>query len=458
MPFEKPYIDPGFAAVLILVLPLFHITLAAGLVMRHDERMRARAMLGDTAGMPLARKQPTRLIDGDAARKPLELTWNLQGKTGAITANDAGLVLTRPKRQDVHLAWGEMRLFEVGFIVQGRDIESLPGYCAYGGVGQYIEWPGQLVSLKPKMDQDPSLEEYRQRQAALLSLVVTRTGLPLRTLVPERAVTGVMELPTVRMVRRANRALGVLFWVLAVVTSLIAGVLSLTLPLTRTLAFNIYVAMVSVMFGMHLLRPAKRAVLAFIRSAEMPPPVVLPYVPAGLQSYASVALKVTSDPRKRLSALLLGLLLLGTYIPLWFSRFDFPRSYYVDQSITNLYGDLRFVVLLVGMLMGCFYLMTAIFSLPRHPAGPQADERGLSLGRGKAQRVIPWCDIDLLIVGVSSGKLMSFTANGNGIRVDWPADARWVRRPEGAPTDDAGAQFAAIVAQRSGVQPTAQWA
>src|SRR5690348_17590977 len=50
MPFEKPYIDPGFVAAvtILLILPLFYLALGAGLVMRHDERMRAREMLGDT--------------------------------------------------------------------------------------------------------------------------------------------------------------------------------------------------------------------------------------------------------------------------------------------------------------------------------------------------------------------------------------------------------------------------
>ncbi|HKT40262.1 MAG TPA: hypothetical protein VJR48_17965, partial [Ktedonobacterales bacterium] len=131
-----------------------------------------------------------------------------------------------------------------------------------------------------------------------------------------------------------------------------------------------------------------------------------------------------------------------------------------DQSITNLYGDLRFVVLLVGLVIGQFYLLTSIFSLPRHPAGPQADERGLYLGRGKAQQFIPWHDIDLFIATVSPDGRLSFTVIGNGIRMEWTANARWVQPPEGASTadDDAGAQFAAIVAQRSGIEPTTQWA
>lgn len=336
MPFEKPYIDPGFAAVLILVLPLFYILLVAGLVMRNDERMRARAMLGDTAGMPLARKQPARLNDGDIARKPLELTWTMKGKNGAITASDAGLVLRRPKRQDVHLVWAEIRLFEIGFIPQGENIASVPGYCVYGGDGQYIEWPGQLVSLKPKMDQDPSLEEYRQRQVALLSLVVTRTGLPLRTLVPERAATGIMEFSTVRMVRRVNRALEALFFLLAVATPLIAGVLSLTFPLTRTLAFNIYVALVAFLLGAYLLRPTIRAVQQFRRSAEPPLPVILPPTPIHLDASMAVVLMEPPHRIKRLGMLLLGVLLEGVVVPLRFSRSDFPRSYYVDQSITNI--------------------------------------------------------------------------------------------------------------------------
>jgi hypothetical protein len=459
MPFEKPYIDPGFAVVLILILPLFYILLVAGLVMRHDERMRERAMLGDTAGMPLARKQPARLIDGDVARKPLELTWNLQGKTGAIATSDEGLVLRRPRKQDVHLAWAEIRLFEVGFIYQGKDIESLPGYCVYGGNGQYIEWPGQLVSLKPKLDQGPSLEEYRQRQAALLSLVAARTGLSLRTLIPERATTGNIELPTVRMARRVNRALGALFFVLAVATSLIAGVLSLTFPLTRTLAFNIYVALVAFILGVFLLRRTIRVVRLFIRSAEPPIPVMLPPVPIHLNETAPVTV-VLDEPLhrvQRLGLLLLGVLLVGVIVPLRFSRFDFPRSYYVDQSITNIYGDLRLVVL-SGIMIGVFFIVLAILPSLRHAVGPRADEIGLYEGRGKAQRFISWRGIDLFIAIVSPGGLMSFMVIGNGLRMEWPADARWAQPPVGATDAAAGAQFAAIVAQRSGVQPITQWA
>jgi hypothetical protein len=456
MPFEKPSIDPGFAAVLILVLPLFYILLVAGLVMRHDERIRARAMVGDSTGMPLARKQPARLNDSDVARKPLELTWNMKGKNGAITASDAGLVLRRPKRQDVHLAWAEIRLFEIGLIHQGENIASVPGYCVYGGAGQYIEWPGQLVSLKPKMDQDPSLEEYRQRQAALQSLVVARTGLPLRTLVPDRAATGDMELPTVRMVHRVNRALEALFRMLAVATSLFAGVLSLTLPLTRTLAFNIYVALVAFILGGYLLRPTVRRVRLFIRSEEPPIPVILPPVPIHLNSSATVVLEELPHRVKRLGLLLLGVLLVGVMVPLRFSRSDFPRSYYVDQSITNIYGDLRLVVL-SGIMIGMFFIVLAILPSLRHAIGPRADEIGLYEGRGKAQRCIPWHDIDLFIAAVSPGGLTSFMVIGNGLRMEWTADARWAQLPEGASPDDTGAQFAAIVSQRSGVQPTTQW-
>jgi hypothetical protein len=85
---------------------------------------------------------------------------------------------------------------------------------------------------------------------------------------------------------------------------------------------------------------------------------------------------------------------------------------------------------------------------------------GLYEGRGKAQRFISWHDIDLFIAAVAPGGLTSFMVLGNGIRMEWTANARWVQPPEGASTadDDVGAQFAAIVAQRAGVQPTTQWA
>lgn len=83
---------------------------------------------------------------------------------------------------------------------------------------------------------------------------------------------------------------------------------------------------------------------------------------------------------------------------------------------------------------------------------------GLYAGRGKAQRFISWYDIDLFIAAVAPVGLTSFMVIGNGIRMEWRADARWEQPPDGAASADAGAQFAAIVAQRSGVQSTSHWA
>jgi hypothetical protein len=267
-----------------------------------------------------------------------------------------------------------------------------------------------------------------------------------------------MELPAARTVRRGNRALDALIYVLVVATSLLVGVLSLTMPLTRTLAFNGYIALVAVAHGIYLLRPTIRAVQVFIRSAELslPVPATLPSVPMALHVATRVALKLPSNPKKRLRSFLIGILLVGVLIPLRFSLHDFPRSYYVDESITNLYGDLRFVVLF-GFVAGLCYMMLAIAPFLTRVTGPVADEKGLSLGRGKARQLIPWHDIDMLIIAAVPEKIVSFTATGNGVIVAWPADARWAQPPEGASSDDAGAQFAAIVAQRAGVQPVTRW-
>lgn len=447
---KKHYIEPGVVLTLVVTFGLLMVVLVVvpSLVFRHKERDRALAIAGDTGAMPLARSQPERAPADVLTSAPLELRW----KGGVLSATDKGLLLRRPRKADVSLAWADMRLFEL-YLTREQALMT-PGYCIYGSDRRLIKWPGLLASIKPTGD--PSEEAFRERVRTLLALVTARTGLPLRTVDLSLTTTAGPE----HVGSRVYRALKALFFLLATATALLAGIFSLTMPLTRTLAFNVYVAAIGLAYSAYLLRLTVRAFHEFTRSASPPIPIPLPSPPTSFQQATTVRLKLARGPKNPLRSLLLGVLSLGMLIPLWFSRFDFPRSYYADESITNLYGDLRFVVLLAGMLVGASYIIPIIMDFLSRPMSLVADESGLSLGRGKSRPFILWREMDALIAHRSATRIESFRAIGNGVAIDWTADATWAEPPAGvlADTEDAGTQFAAIVAERAGVQPVARWA
>lgn len=119
-------------------------------------------------------------------------------------------------------------------------------------------------------------------------------------------------------------------------------------------------------------------------------PIPLPSPPTSFQHAAPVRLKLASGPKNPLRSLLLGALFFGMLIPLWFSRFDFPRSHCTDESITNLYGDLRSVVL-YGCVVGILYIVKAIvsFLLGVTTTALVADENGCRKGVANCDHLSP---------------------------------------------------------------------
>lgn len=110
------------------------------------------------------------------------------------------------------------------------------------------------------------------------------------------------------------------------------------------------------------------------------------------------------------------------------------------------------------VLIGVGFLLLAILPYISGAHITQADRLGLRQGRGKRKQYIFWQDIAEFTIERPQGAVHDFAVTSATQEIRWRADARWVRRPDGAsPTDNAGAQFAAIVAQRSGMQPTTRW-
>jgi hypothetical protein len=83
---------------------------------------------------------------------------------------------------------------------------------------------------------------------------------------------------------------------------------------------------------------------------------------------------------------------------------------------------------------------------------------------GMKLQTIPWYDVASLTAIYSRPQelesLEVISTPPQSTIITWPASARWMQPPADTLPNvgDAGAQFAAIVAERAGVQPRARWA
>lgn len=234
------------------------------------------------------------------------------------------------------------------------------------------------------------------------------------------------------------------------------AILALTAPLTLTLAINIYVAALCGGVGLTVL------VLPlwgrFHRSASKPPPpsIALPTIPA---SSDPVTIRLSMSLRDRLVGTLLFIFALvssgyiivrsiGDCPDVWVRH----TSDYDPHIIAPL---LFFLCALIGVMFIAFGAFSRAVQI-------HIDNEGLHWGSKNKRETIPWVDVAILSADFKkSGKLGSFTireAPPKSQTVSWSVNARWVQRPVDASSDDVGAQFAAIVAQRAGIEPTTQWA
>lgn len=212
--------------------------------------------------------------------------------------------------------------------------------------------------------------------------------------------------------------------------------------------------------GLVLLVADVKGLIAVYRPhAPVPPPIVqLPLVPLVVTPDTTVAIRASLRLRDRLLNILLVAVGLASSVYLVVRALqDFPDTDFQHFSLTNLHA-LALNMFGLCAIIGIMFVAVGTFS---RATIYSADMTGLHRGRGKKALSIPWHDVVILTATVSPPqKLESFDvieAPPYSNEISWPADARWVRPPEGILADNAGAQFAAIVAARAGVQLTTQW-
>lgn len=429
---------------------------------RRRERSRAKALAGDVRAMPVASiklEAPEQAAREDITHKPFALRW---ANDSVITATEEGLLWQRPKKRDVQLTWNEARLFEIwerSFLDAGTKYEIFEhGYCLYARPRKYIEWTDAPESQVA--GERLSWEQKDQLQKELLIIVSARTRLPLRIVANGHSTQNSAEK------RRRISVMAPLtfaFLLLLAAFPLATGILALTAPLTRTFTLNLYVAIIDGGIGLFLIGLLLWAMLnSILPHKPTPPPPLpvmsLPDVPPAVTNTTSISVRFGTHLRDRLIALLLMVAtLVSTVYLVVRSVQDFPDSDFKQPSFTDLHA------LALGMLGTCAFLGimligTVLFS---RRTILLADEAGFHWGTGKKREFILWSDVAMLLTKVSHpNELKSLSvieAPPQSNTISWPAHARWIHQPDGASPDDAGAQFAAIVAQRAGVQPTTRW-
>ena len=403
---------------------------------RRRERLRVRAIAGDTSAMPLAIAQPKRQSASEVSDEPVTLQWKRWGKVASITATSEGIVGHHAPRKEVSLEWDEIRLIE-----QWQATSNRMGYCLYANDDRFIEWRiGKRFS-------DPVRELVGQRHDALLALVSAHTRLPIRTLVRPLAAP-VDALPRLHKIFSILEAFSltliIAMWVCATTLIIMA-------PLTTSKALNIYAAAISIVIGaVPLTQRLRSAHTPNQASANLQPPAV------ALPPDELVTIRLPFTRQDLINTALLGVLPVSATIPLVRAIQELHTFHFASKA-DQLIHTILLIYVMNFVLIGVGFLLLAILPYISGTHITQADRLGLRQGRGRRQQYIFWQDIAEFTIERPRGVALGFAVTSATQGISWPANARWAHRPEGASPADVGAQFAAIVAQRAGVQPTARW-
>ena len=437
---------------LALFLPWLILTclLVFALPWRRRERLRARAMAGDTAAMRLALAEPKRQSASVAAREPVALRWKRWGRVSSVTMTRAGVVGHRAPRKDLSLAWDDITLIEFW---QGTNHTT--GYCLYADSARYIEWPNHARFGVRFIE--PSPEQVSQRQDALLGLACARTGLPIRTLESEFAMPDETGRSASPMRSFVMNALNVFSIALLAACAVVLLALTLVAPLTYVPLLNLYTVGVGVILAVSPFVARARRARA---PSGQPPPVSLPLPATLVPREAVVVIKIPFTRRDLLRLFLPGVLPVGVAIPAIIAFLEFRTAPMMSEFATMLHWILLSFAGAIA-LTGIGFIVLAVAPYVSGAHIIAADGTGIRQGRGTWGQRILWQDIaDFVISDAFTDAGASFSVTSATQAIGWPVNALWVEAPSGMLPDaeDAGAQFAAIVAQRSGVQPTERWA
>jgi hypothetical protein len=338
------------------------------------------------------------------------------GRPFGVTATDQGVDARTEFGTRVHIDWDEARLLEV----VGGDANAWRRYSLYAP-GKRISWAEYMERFGA--DYVPahiSSSEMTLREAALLNLVVARTGLPMRTF-----AKSLQRRPASSDVLKRSTSV-IMYLVFALILAgITAADLLIPVPPLLWLQWGsigaLAIVVLSIVIAAIWTAFARRvsSTHATPQSAGAPslraPGVayILSWRPPLRRRLALVALGVCFVPNL-IPAVLMMMLALDIALPGYHPQF----SYEGDFTVLGRFG-LAIVHGILGIVGGALIYGASITATARI----RANKDGLTIITGKRERVMAWSSVQDIWWGVGSGGQFSYLVKTDvpTVQASWPA-------------------------------------
>lgn len=372
---------------------------------------------------------------------------HLFGRPFSISATPLGIDAHTELGSWVHMGWDEMRLLEVNT----GDIHARRHFNLYAQ-GKRIGWTEYMTGFGAQyVPMGATSSEMTLRQAALLGLIVARTGLAPRTL-----AKSLESKPTpTRTAKRSSNAA-----VLLVAALFLAGITAadFLLPVTPLTWVNWGSAGSLVLATFCFVIAGLRTALARRRlpTHASPPSVGAPPLDALGVVYI---LSWRTPPLTRLLVILLGLCLAFNLIPgAWVLFLQFApfqpgnQSQILSDGVFTFMGRFALAFALAGL--GLVGLGLAYGGARAATVSIRADKDGLTTGSGQRQQLMAWSSVQDISWGSGPRGQFAYLVKSDmpTFQISWPSGSQVTSTIP--PSDGAmpiGAdELAALVAARIG--------
>jgi hypothetical protein len=311
-----------------------------------------------------------------------------------------------------------------------------------------IEWVDYQPNRMPLAADDSSKAEMYRRSQILLQTVIAQTGLEPRTC--DAAQSGASTSQQRR--HWYTVPLGVMVFLLLITFPVFTAVGALLAPLTDSFALNLYVAVTMGALSLIILSYLVYGLVDMIRRPRVSvrPEIHLPDAPLGgtpltlRQNGASL--------RGKLGSIVVLLLAAG-------DCYAGVRAFIVSLYITRApspWSDLPDISLFCIVFIVAIFAVLPLFMRAKHLS---IDDVGIHLGHGKKTTVIPWTNVNKLVITVGRSKAFFFEVSAGdslATSIAWSTAGALDGAPV-PPDTTPGAVFAAIVAQRAGITPRIEY-
>ncbi|HEX9038221.1 MAG TPA: hypothetical protein VF808_14660 [Ktedonobacterales bacterium] len=366
-----------------------------------------------------------------------------------VVADASGLRWLRPGRREVFVPWNEARLFEVWCVQAGQAAEA-SGYALFGA-NAIIQWRDYPRGKAQRAADGVDYDAMWRRSQALVQMIVARTGLAARTSAPALAARDSNVAASAQHAKSQRRGalIDIALRRVAAAAVVATAMGALLVPLTPSLALNLYAAVTFAALGVALMVRSQRAIARTTPSDQPRVDALYVKLPPPPAHAGRLCLRPAHLWLRSAALLATGVLAAGDgYVAVQAARAY--RTYPVAARSELLWWTLCAAALITwGVVLVTIRLA---FETRRRYI---ADEHGVRLSHMLASVAIPWDMVSELEVVVARGQVTSYRVTGPtalSVAITWPAGGA-LDGVALAPGESPGTVFAAAVAQRAGVTP-----